>query len=136
MAYHRMRSCDVTFATSGEIVQATDTVTLSIPAFATEGGKKSSRVTLDVSEKGKTTLESLVNKAEDRARSAYSPLLEIVDKRREVNSGGKKKAEAEDDTPEDEADSEEEEPQDESADEAETPSPDSGFPSPATSYGN
>lgn len=91
MAFYRSHCCDVTLARSGRIVEATDTVEVTLPTVVT-GRPRPQKVRLDVSEQGKRDLEKAVKQAEEKARDAYSDIIKIVDKRESMNGRSKSAA--------------------------------------------
>lgn len=98
MAHESFRSCDVMKA-AGKLVEATEEVKLTIPAFAVpdntapDGHRdKPLRVALDVSPEGKKRLHSMVASAEKSSQQAFAPVLEVVAKRDAANGKWRKRS--------------------------------------------
>lgn len=95
MAFYRSHCCDVTLARSGRIVEATDSVEVTLPPVVT-GRSRPQKIRLDVSEQGKRDLEKAIRQAEEKAKDAYSDITKIIEKRDSMNgrtkSGTKSKS--------------------------------------------
>ena len=74
-----LRICDVSFATTGAQVIATDTHRVTLPDVVGENGQRQ-HVSVDVSEKGLETIKKLEDDAREATRKAYEPLRQLLDK--------------------------------------------------------
>lgn len=80
MVAYRLRLDDVLMSTKNAKVEATDTVTVRVPAVGSPKGK-TIPVELDVSAEGQRVLDAMVEKARAGTRAAWAPVLALGESR-------------------------------------------------------